>query len=105
MYGVAISASLAVLVVMLAAITLLPALLAYLGPRVDRLRIPFLGRRLSKPDEEDGDSPAARWSHGVQRRPWAAAIVASADPARAGGARRSACGSASPTPATTRPTR
>ena len=44
MYGVAISASLAVLVVMLAAVTLLPALLSYLGPRVDRLRIPFLGR-------------------------------------------------------------
>src|SRR5262249_1124113 len=36
MYGVAISAALAVLVVMLAAISLLPALLAYLGPRVDR---------------------------------------------------------------------
>ena len=32
MYGVAISASLAVLVVMLAAVTLLPALLSYLGP-------------------------------------------------------------------------
>ncbi len=46
MYGVAISASLAVLVVMLAAISLLPALLSYLGPRVDRLRIPFLGRTL-----------------------------------------------------------
>ncbi len=44
MYGVAISASLAVLVVMLAAVTLLPALLSYLGPRVDRLRLPFLGR-------------------------------------------------------------
>lgn len=46
MYGVAISASLAVLVVMLAAVTLLPALLSYLGPRVDRLRLPFLGRTL-----------------------------------------------------------
>ena len=46
MYGVAISASLAVLVVMLASITLLPALLSYLGPRVDRLRIPLLGRSL-----------------------------------------------------------
>ena len=44
MYGVALAASLAVLVVMLASITLLPALLSYLGPRVDRLRIPFLGR-------------------------------------------------------------
>src|SRR4029450_8090808 len=45
MYGVAISASLAVLVVMLAAVSLLPALLAYLGPNVDRLRLPLLGRR------------------------------------------------------------
>src|SRR5215216_7954858 len=33
-----ISASLAVLVVMFAAVTLLPALLSYLGPNVDRLR-------------------------------------------------------------------
>jgi RND superfamily putative drug exporter len=74
MYGVAISASLAVLVVMLASISLLPALLSYLGPRVDRLRIPFLGRSLdAKPS---GDSPAARWSHGVQKRPWTAAILA-----------------------------
>jgi len=77
MYGVAISASLAVLVVMLASITLLPALLSYLGPRVDRLRIPLLGRRLDRP-EEDGHSPAARWSHWVQRRPWPAALVAAA---------------------------
>ncbi len=77
MYGVAISASLAVLVVMLAAVTLLPALLSYLGPRVDRLRIPFLGRTLSRA-EGDGESPAARWSHAVQRRPWLAAIAATA---------------------------
>ncbi|MGE0506997.1 MAG: MMPL family transporter, partial [Solirubrobacterales bacterium] len=77
MYGVAISASLAVLVVMLASITLLPAILAFLGPRVDKLRIPILGRRLDKV-EGDGDSPAARWSHAVQRRPWTAAIVATA---------------------------
>jgi putative drug exporter of the RND superfamily len=76
MYGVAISASLAVLVVMLAAVTLLPALLSYLGPRVDRLRIPLLGRTLKK--EGDGESPAARWSHAVQRRPWTAAILATA---------------------------
>jgi RND superfamily putative drug exporter len=76
MYGVAISASLAVLVVMLAAVTLLPALLSYLGPRVDRLRIPFLGRTLRA--EGDSNSPAARWSHAVQRRPWTAAIIATA---------------------------
>jgi putative drug exporter of the RND superfamily len=77
MYGVAISASLAVLVVMIASITLLPALLSYLGPRVDKLRIPFLGRAL-KEDRPDRESPAARWSHAVQRRPWTAAILAAA---------------------------
>jgi putative drug exporter of the RND superfamily len=76
MYGVALSASFAVLVVMLAAVTLLPALLSYLGPRVDRLRIPLLGRTLRA--EGDSESPAARWSHAVQRRPWPAAIAATA---------------------------
>ncbi|MEA2420852.1 MAG: putative drug exporter of the superfamily [Thermoleophilaceae bacterium] len=75
MYGVAISASLAVLVVMLASITLLPALLSYLGPRVDRLRLPFLGRGLQT-ESKGGESLAARWSHAVQRRPWIAAIAA-----------------------------
>jgi RND superfamily putative drug exporter len=77
MYGVAISASLAVLVVMLAAVTLLPALLSMLGPRVDRLRIPFLGRGL-RTEGNGGESAAYRWSHAVQRRPWLAAIAASA---------------------------
>jgi RND superfamily putative drug exporter len=51
-------------------------LLSYLGPKVDRLRIPFLGRTLKT--EGGGDSPAARWSHAVQRRPWPAAIAATA---------------------------
>jgi RND superfamily putative drug exporter len=76
MYGVAISASFAVLVVMLAAVTLLPALLSYLGPKVDRLRIPFLSRSLKA--QGDAESPAARWSHAVQRRTWTAAIAAAA---------------------------
>ena len=74
MYGVALSAASAVLVVMLASVTLLPALLGYLGPNVNRLRIPLLGRQLRT--EGDSDSPAARWSHAVQRRPWLAVIVA-----------------------------
>jgi putative drug exporter of the RND superfamily len=82
MYGVAIATSLAVLVVMLASITLLPAFLSYLGPRVDKLRIPLLGRSLKRADEAErqrklgAESPAARWSHFVQRRPWPAAIIA-----------------------------
>jgi putative drug exporter of the RND superfamily len=81
MYGVALSAAIAVLVVMIASITLLPALLSYLGPRVDRLRIPLLGRGL-RPDRiaaaEGKESPALRWAHGVQKRPWLAAIAATA---------------------------
>jgi putative drug exporter of the RND superfamily len=76
MYSVAIATSLAVLVVALASVSLLPALLAYLGPNVDKLRLPLLGQRnLAEPTS---DSPAARWSHAVQRRPWTAAIAASA---------------------------
>jgi len=76
MYGVAISASLAVLVVMVASVTLLPALLSYLGPNVDRLRLPFFGRTLKA--EGDSESPAARWSHFVQRHPWTAVIAGTA---------------------------
>jgi RND superfamily putative drug exporter len=71
--GVAVAAAMAVLVVMLAAVTLVPALLSYLGPRVDRLHIPGLGRTLRI--REDDRAPAARWSRTVQRRPWPAAIL------------------------------
>jgi RND superfamily putative drug exporter len=78
MYGVALSAAIAVLVMMLAAITLLPALLSYLGPRVDRLRIPFLGRSRRKAEKTHRESPALRWAHGVQKRAWLAAIASTA---------------------------
>ena len=58
MYGVAISASLAVLVVMLAAVTLLPALLPYLGPE-------------SRPpaDSVPGAHPAYRGRQRIARGP------------------------------------
>jgi RND superfamily putative drug exporter len=72
--GVALSASLAVLVVMFAAVTLLPALLSFAGPRVNRLRLPFLGRTLAT----ERPTPAARWSRMIQRRPWTAAIAGAA---------------------------
>ena len=61
--GVALSTSLAVLVVMAASITLLPALLAFAGHKVNRLRIPGLGRGSLTSDH----TPAARWSRIVQR--------------------------------------
>jgi RND superfamily putative drug exporter len=92
--GVALSASLAVLVVMAAAVTLLPALLSLAGPRVNRLRLPALpsrplgirprliGRRQRHPARRtlahERPAPAARWSRFIQRRPWAAAIVGAA---------------------------
>jgi putative drug exporter of the RND superfamily len=78
MYGVAVSTSLAVLTVMAASISLLPALLSMLGHRVDKLRIPLLGRRRGLTTAAGKESPAARWSHAVQRRPWVAAIGATA---------------------------
>jgi RND superfamily putative drug exporter len=71
LYGVALSVSLAVLIVMAAAVTLLPALLAFAGRRVNRLHIPGFGRAPGA----DGGRLAHRWSHFVQRRPWPAAIL------------------------------
>jgi putative drug exporter of the RND superfamily len=71
MNGVALSASLAVLVVMLASVTLLPALLGMAGQRVNRLRLPLLGRRAERAAGVRGPL-ALRWSRVVQRRPWAA---------------------------------
>jgi RND superfamily putative drug exporter len=74
--GVALSTSLAVLTVMVAAITLLPALLSFAGTRVNRLRIPGLGRSLHPGVERP--TAAARWSRVVQRRPWTAVIAGAA---------------------------
>jgi RND superfamily putative drug exporter len=76
MNGVALSASLAVLVVMVAAVTLLPALLGFAGYRVDRLRIPLLGRRVAR--ASDRGEYASRWSRAVQGRPWTAVAVGTA---------------------------
>ena len=76
MYGVAIATSFAVLIVMIASITLLPAFLSYLGPRVDRLRIPFLGRAAQDRRPTTVSPRRLRWSHAVQRRPWPFAIGA-----------------------------
>jgi putative drug exporter of the RND superfamily len=70
LYGVALAAILAVLVVMAASLTLLPALLGFARERVNRLRVPFTGRA-----RHDGDTIAGRWSRAVQRRPWTAAAV------------------------------
>ncbi len=64
----------AVLVAMVAALTVLPALLAVLGPRVDALRVPGLGRLAARPS---GEGAWARLGRAVMRRPvlYVAAIV------------------------------
>jgi RND superfamily putative drug exporter len=71
LYGAALATIASVLVVMAASVTLVPALMAIAGPRIDRLRIPGTGRAAGDPES----APAARWGRAVQRRPWVAAIA------------------------------
>jgi RND superfamily putative drug exporter len=68
--GVAVGVALTVLVTMAASLTLLPALLAILGGRVERVVRRRAGRRRTAEGER-----WARWSASVQRRPWTAALV------------------------------
>jgi RND superfamily putative drug exporter len=83
MQGAAIASALAVLLVMSASLTLLPALLSRTGDWIDRLRLPLPGRRhraeiVAESDPAlPGESPAwARWSELVQRRPIPSIVVA-----------------------------
>jgi RND superfamily putative drug exporter len=72
LYGVAMAAALAVLFTMIAALTLLPALLVIAGRRVDRLRIPGLGKRTPSTAE---DTRWWGWSREIQRRPVLSALL------------------------------
>jgi RND superfamily putative drug exporter len=79
LYGAAIASAVAVLLTMLAALTVLPALLSKAGDRIDRLRLPLPGagaRAAKLAAAAPGENPGwARWSELVQRRPWPAAAV------------------------------
>ncbi|MGH9174162.1 MAG: MMPL family transporter, partial [Vicinamibacterales bacterium] len=71
MRGLAVSASLAVLMTMLAAVTLLPAILGFTGRKIDALGMPHRKQR-------EGDTRQSIWYHWsrlIQRRPWPAAII------------------------------
>jgi len=63
--GVAVGGATAVLVSMLAAVTLLPAVLGFVGNTIDRWHVPKLLHR----HQAGGQSLWCRWSRLVQRRP------------------------------------
>jgi RND superfamily putative drug exporter len=77
LYGLAIAASLAVLLVLAASITLLPALLTFFGRRVGQpgKLVRFLSRRPRTENAKTGPGFWERWIDAIQRRPWTAAIV------------------------------
>ncbi len=65
------AAAIAVAVTILASVTLLPALLGLIGPRIERLHIPRFARRA--PTSREATSPSkswAGWSRRVVARPW-----------------------------------
>jgi RND superfamily putative drug exporter len=66
MYGLVVGAITAVLLVLTAALTLLPALLGFAGRSIDRFHLPGLVVR----DATSGHGFWYRWSRTVQRRPW-----------------------------------
>ena len=68
--GLAIGIALGVLMTMLAAITLLPAVLGFVGHNIDKLGLRTRNRR-----GEVRESFWYRWSRFLQRRPWPAAIA------------------------------
>jgi RND superfamily putative drug exporter len=69
--GLALGASLTVLVTMMASITLLPAILGFAGRNIDKLKVPGMHRD----ESEHRQSVWFRWSRQVQRHPWAYTIV------------------------------
>jgi RND superfamily putative drug exporter len=66
MYGLVVGAITAVALVLTAALTLLPALLGFVGRNIDRLHLPGLVVRPATV----GHGFWYRWSRMVQRRPW-----------------------------------
>jgi len=67
--SLAIGAILVVTMAVAAALTLLPAVLSLLGDKVDRLRVPYLGRRLLAARADGRVSLLARLAQRAMRRP------------------------------------
>ncbi len=76
MQGVALAAVSAVLLTMLGALTVLPALVSWFGPWIDRVRIPTPWGKGGGLGSRAGGSPRwTRWTEGVQRHPKAAVVL------------------------------
>jgi RND superfamily putative drug exporter len=71
LWGVTVATSLAVAVVVLASVTLLPALLGFAGRTIDRLRLPWF-----RHDVDGRRTLSWRWSRVMQRRPLLAGLAA-----------------------------
>jgi RND superfamily putative drug exporter len=72
MRSMAIGAVLAVLMTMLAAITLLPAMLGFVGRNIDRFGLPH---RAARAEGDVARSFWYRWSRIIQANPWPALII------------------------------
>jgi putative drug exporter of the RND superfamily len=75
LYGVAVAAGVAVLFTMISALTLLPAMLAGVGHRINKWKIPGLSGGQNTVRE---DTKWFAWSRLIQRHPWWAAILSGA---------------------------
>ncbi len=64
--GLAVGASLAVVLTMLASVTLLPAVLGFVGLNIDKFALPWTHRSTVSGRQ----TVAYRWSRLIQRRPW-----------------------------------
>jgi RND superfamily putative drug exporter len=73
LYGLAVAASLGVLLTMLAALTILPVLLSRFGERIGRLRRARATATAEPADARTGFWP--RWAALIQRHPWGAGIA------------------------------
>ncbi len=69
--GLAVGASLAVVFTMLASVTLLPAVLGFVGTNIDKLALPWTKRSATS----GRTTVAYRWSRLIQRRPWTFALA------------------------------
>jgi RND superfamily putative drug exporter len=69
--GLAVGIALGVSMTMLAAVTLLPAVLGFVGRNIDKLGLPHRRRA----EGEVAGTFWQRWSHVIQRRPWPPLLV------------------------------